>query len=283
MEQHSRIKNLNTRENKLMTIIVFAKEYALPAAVVDAYSKEADKLSGQPQALLSENEKSARQRNNCTTKEELPTFAATLKPDVPPKINSFEHYERVVRYVLVQFQLSRPIRNDLPDAKVHLQAGKSQQHQATNYMLLNKSRKSAVLLLNNYKTFKFYGKKTIDVQRTLAAPLIKHYAVIKEYSPERWLLVRKRDKAADGAYEKAARNDCTKVLLQTFKRTGKRVSCSMIGRSIVSDAYSMRQVKQLGEEIAHWAGAAMGVYAKEQSAAEPVSGSSRTIRTVLGV
>ena len=126
-------------------------------------------------------------------------------------------------------------------------------------ILLNKSRKSAVLLLNNYKTFKFYGKKTIDVECTLAAPLIKHYAVIKEYSPERWLLVRKRNKAADGAYEKAARNDCTKVLLQTFKRTGKRVSCSMIGRSIVSDACSMRQVKQLGEEMPHSAGAAMGV------------------------
>jgi hypothetical protein len=49
-------------------------------------------------------------------KEQLPTFAATLKPDVPPKIKSFEHYKRVVRYVLVQFHLSRPIRNDLPDA-----------------------------------------------------------------------------------------------------------------------------------------------------------------------
>jgi hypothetical protein len=57
MQQLSRIKNLNTRENKLMTIIVFAKAYDLPAAVVDAYSKEADKLSGQLQALLSENEK----------------------------------------------------------------------------------------------------------------------------------------------------------------------------------------------------------------------------------
>jgi hypothetical protein len=51
MEQHSRIKNLNTRENKLMTIIVFAKAYALPAAVVDAYSKEAGKLSGQLQGI----------------------------------------------------------------------------------------------------------------------------------------------------------------------------------------------------------------------------------------
>ena len=146
----------------------------MPVAVVDAYSNEAEKLSGQLQALLSENEKSARQRNNRMPKEQLPTFAATLKPDVPPKINSFEHYERVVRYVLVQFHLSHPIRNDLPDAKVHLQADKSQQHQATNYMLLNKSRKSAVLLLNNYKTFKFYGKKTIDVEHTLAAPLIKY-------------------------------------------------------------------------------------------------------------
>ena len=36
IEHLSRIKNLNTRKNKLMTIIVFAKAYDLPAAVVDA-------------------------------------------------------------------------------------------------------------------------------------------------------------------------------------------------------------------------------------------------------
>ena len=122
IEHLSRIKNLNTRKNKLMTIIVFSKAYDLPAAVVEAYSKEADKLSGQLQAFLSKNEKSERQRNNWMTKEELQTFAATLKADIPPKIKSFEDYERVMRYVLVQFHLSHPIRNDLADAKVYLQA-----------------------------------------------------------------------------------------------------------------------------------------------------------------
>jgi hypothetical protein len=179
----------------------------LPAAVVDAYSKEADKLSGQLQAFLSKNEKSERQRNNWMTKEELQTFAATLKADIPPKIKSFEDYERVMRYVLAQFHLSHPIRNDLADAKVYLQADKPAQDQATNYILLNKSRKSAVLVLNNFKTFKFYSKKTIDVESVLAALLIKYHAVLKEYSPERWLLVRKRSKAAaaeaQGAYEKS--------------------------------------------------------------------------------
>jgi hypothetical protein len=61
-----------------------------------------------------------------------------------------------MRYVLVQFHLSHPIRNDLADAKVHLQADKPAQEPTTNYILLNKSRKSAVLVLNNYKTYKFY-------------------------------------------------------------------------------------------------------------------------------
>jgi hypothetical protein len=91
IEHLSRIKNLNTRKNKLMTIIVFAEAYDLPAAVVDACSKEADdKLSGQLQAFLSKNEKSERQRNNWMTKEELHTFAATLKADIPPKTKSFQ-------------------------------------------------------------------------------------------------------------------------------------------------------------------------------------------------
>jgi hypothetical protein len=183
IEHLSRIKNLNTRKNKLMTIIVVARAYDLPAAVVDAYSKEADKLSGQLQAFLSTNEKSERQRNNWMTKEELQTFAATLKANIPRKIKSFEDYERVMRYVLVQFHLSRPIRNDWADAKVYLQADKPTQDQASNYILLNKSRKSAVLVLNNYKTFKFYGKKTIDVEPALAALLIRYYAAIKAYSP----------------------------------------------------------------------------------------------------
>jgi hypothetical protein len=245
-----------------MTIIVFSKAYDLPAAVVEAYSKEADKLSGQLQAFLSKNEKSERQRSNWMTKEELQTFAATLKADIPPKIKSFEDYERVMRYVLVQFHLSHPIRNDLADAKVYLQADKPAQEPTTNYILLNKSRKSAVLVLNNYKTFKFYGKKTIDVEPALAALLIKYYGVIKEYSPDRWLLVRKRSKA--GAYEKATRNDYTKFLLQTFKRTGKRVSSTMIRHSIVSDAYNISHLKQLADDMGHSVGTAMGVYAKEE-------------------
>jgi hypothetical protein len=105
IEHLSRIKNLNTRKNKLMTIIVFAKAYDLPAAVADAHSKEADKLSGQLQAFLSRNEKSERQRNNWMTKEELQTFAATLKADdIPPKIKSFEDYKSVMRYVCVRRQ-----------------------------------------------------------------------------------------------------------------------------------------------------------------------------------
>jgi hypothetical protein len=102
----------------------------------------------------------------------------------------------------------------LADAKVYLLADKPAQEPTTNYILQNKSRKSALLVLNNYKAFKFYGKKTIDVEPALAALLIKYYAVIKEYSPERWLLVRKRNKA--GACEKATRNDYTEFLLQTF-------------------------------------------------------------------
>ena len=157
-----------------------------------------------------------------------------------------------MRYVLVQFHLSHPIRNDLADAKVYLQADKPQQEPSTNYILLNKSRKSAVLVLNNYKTFKFYGKKTIDVEPALAALLIKYYGVIKEY--DRWLLVRKRSKA--GAYEKATRNDYTKFLLQTFKRTGKRVSSTMIRHSIVSDAYNISHLKQLADDMGHSVGTA---------------------------
>ena len=76
------------------------------------------------------------------------------------------------------------------------------------------------------------------------------------------LLVRKRSKA--GAYEKATRNDYTKFLLQMFKRTGKRVSSTMIRHSIVSDAYNISHLKQLADEMGHSVGTAMNVYAKEE-------------------
>ena len=114
-------------------------------------------------------------------------------------------------------------------------------------------------MLNNYQTFKFYGKQIIDVEPALSALLIKYPSVIKEYSPERWLLVRKRSKAAETrVLTRKPLETTTKFLLQMFQRTGKRVSSTMIRHSIVSDAYNISQLKQLADEMGHSLGMGPG-------------------------
>jgi hypothetical protein len=146
---------------------------------------------------------------SCTAASEWPkTFVAKLKADIQPK---FKCSERVVRYGLVQFHLSRPIKNDLANAKVYLQVNKPAQESWTIPLATFCWTTYAVLVLNNYKAFKFYGKNCLEVgEPTLAALLIKLHAMTQECSPEHWFLFCKRSKA--GAHEKATWTACRSAL-----------------------------------------------------------------------
>jgi hypothetical protein len=68
-----------------------------------------------------------------------------------------------------------------------------------------------------------------------------------------------------------------------FQRTGKRVSSTMIRRSIVCDAYNMSQLKQLADDMAHSVGMGPGRVCERGMSCRPKYGLSQKMRTVLRV
>ena len=254
------VKNLNTRKNKLNTIIVFANAYEISPKIVLHYTSEVEKISDQINAELGTHEKSDKQTENWMSKAELVSFLAVLKDNIPQKIKSFEDYERMLRYLIVLFHIDYPLRNDLANAKIYLASDRPEINDEINYILLNKRKKTAQLVLNQYKTAKVYGSKTIDLNSTISTALIKYFPTILSFSSDHWFMVKK---CADGSTSPVSRNFYTKFMLRTFKSTGKQVSTTMIRHSVVSDVYKIKEMDDLANIMGHSIGTGQQIYAKK--------------------
>ena len=260
IEKMQSIKNLNTRKNKLNALIVYANVWNLSADVIKKYSQEVERLGEAINARLATHQKNEKQKENWMTKEELVAFASDLKENVPVKIKTYTDYERMIQYLLVLFHIHYPLRNDLSEAKIFLAADKPNLNDDFNFILINKKKKAAQLVLQKYKTAKIYGVKKIDLNAEVSAALIKYYPAILDFSPDHFLLVKEgRDRN-----EPVTRNYYTKFMLRTFKKTGKAVSSTMIRHSIVSDVYKMDKAQELADVMGHSVAMAQQVYAKKE-------------------
>ena len=169
IEKMQSIKNLNTRKNKLNALIVYANVWNLSANVIKKYSQEVERLGEAINAKLATHQKNEKQKENWMTKEELVSFANDLKENVPVKIKTYTDYERMIQYLLVLFHIHYPLRNDLSDAKIFLAADKPNLNDDFNFILINKKKKAAQLVLQKYKTAKIYGVKKIDLNAEVSA------------------------------------------------------------------------------------------------------------------
>jgi hypothetical protein len=252
------IKNLNTRKNKLNALIVYANVWKLSPEVIQKYADEVEKIGEAINAELQTHQKNEKQKENWMSKEELVEFANNLKDSVPSKIKAFSDYERMIQYLLVIFHIHYPLRNDLSDAKIYLAADKPNLEGDFNFILINKRKKTAQLILKKYKTSKVYGIKRIDLNPVVSGALIKYFPSIIKFSPDRFLLVKE---SKDGT-EPVSRNYYTKFLLRTFRKTGKQISSTMIRHSIVSDVYKIDKQTQLADVMGHSVATAQQIYAK---------------------
>jgi hypothetical protein len=260
IEKMKTIKNLNTRKNKLNALIVYANVWNLSADIIKKYSEEVEQLGIAINAKLQTHQKNEKQKQNWITKEELVAIANKLKENVPEKIKTYNDYERMIQYVLVLFHIHYPLRNDLSEAKIYLAANKPTLDENFNFILINKKKKMAQLVLQKYKTAKTYGVKKIDLNAEVSAALIKYYPAILMFSPDHFLLV----KEGKNGNESVTRNYYTKFLFRIFKKTGKAVSSTMIRHSIVSDAYKIDQAEDLANVMGHSIQTAQQVYAKKE-------------------
>jgi hypothetical protein len=162
--------------------------------------------------------------------------------------------------------VSVPLRNDLACSKIYLTNEVSKkdygENREINTIIVHKSKKSAQLVLNDYKTAGTYGQKVIEFPPDIAKEVIKWYPVIIRMSPNHWFI-----KDHDDDDKCISRVTYTKWMNGIFADTGKKVSTTQIRRTIVSDLYDvdeneMKQKEQLADVMGHSVETANKVYAK---------------------
>jgi len=164
----------------------------------------------------------------------------------------------LMKYLLLLIHIEIPLRNDLADAKL-VSALPDKQDMSVNYLVVKKT--GITLILNNYKTSKDLGSKTIPFPKELSKEILKYGDVIKRMSPHGWFLGK------DGEDAPITRPTYTKLINSIFSGDGVKVGSTQIRRAVVSDLYKVEEnetsTKQnLANVMGHSTKTAGMVYAK---------------------
>lgn len=229
-------KSIHTKKNRYAVLKIWCEMYDLPEKYSNQLQEKIDNLVEEVNNQYSTNMKSEKIEKNWVSVPELKATVEALKSKVLPAeaIDTYNEFRSLIKYLVLLIHVSMPLRNDLACAKIFLTnqvpKSKSGVKRENNEIIINKSKKTAKLILNDYKTSGTYGQKVLDFPPDIAREIIKWYPVIIRMSPKAWLIPDREDP------EKCiSRVTYTKLFNSIFSDTGKKVSTTQIRRTIVSD------------------------------------------------
>jgi hypothetical protein len=229
-------KSIHTKKNRYAVLKIWCEMHDLPEKYSNQLQEKIDNLVEEVNNQYSTNMKSEKIDKNWVSVPELKTTIEMLKSKVLPAeaIDTYNEFRALIKYLVLLIHVSMPLRNDLACAKIFLTnevpKSKSGEKRENNEIIINKSKKTAQLILNDYKTAGTYGQKVLDFPPEIAKEIIKWYPVIIRMSPKAWLIPDRDDP------EKCiSRVTYTKLFNSIFSDTGKKVSTTQIRRTIVSD------------------------------------------------
>lgn len=229
-------KSIHTKKNRFAVLKIWCEMHDLPMKYSNDLQEKIDNLVKEVNNQYSTNLKSKKIEKNWVSVQELKATVEALKSKVLPAeaIDTYNEFRALIKYLVLLIHVSMPLRNDLACAKIFLTnevpKSKSGEKRENNEIIINKSKKTAQLILNDYKTAGTYGQKFLDFPPEIAKEIIKWYPVIIRMSPKAWLIPDREDS------EKCiSRVTYTKLFNSIFSDTGKKVSTTQIRRTIVSD------------------------------------------------
>ena len=229
-------KSIHTKKNRYAVLKIWCEMHDLPEKYSNQLQEKIDNLVEEVNNQYSTNMKSEKIEKNWISVQELKATVEALKSKVLPAeaIDTYNEFRSLIKYLVLLIHVSMPLRNDLACAKIFLtnQVPKSKdgEKRENNEIIINKSKKTAQLILNDYKTAGTYGQKVLDFPPDIAKEIKKWYPVILRMSPKAWLIPDRDDP------EKCiSRVTYTKLFNSIFSDTGKKVSTTQIRRTIVSD------------------------------------------------
>lgn len=248
-------KSIHTQKNRTAVLKVWCDLYDLPSKYGEELEKKMGELASKVNDEYSSNKMNQKQEANWIGVQEMREHLEKMRNKLPANvsaIDTYSEYKQLIRYLMLLTHIHIPLRNDLACAKVYLSNDMpKEQDNSVNYIAINKTKKSALLYLNDYKTQKEYGQKVIHFPADVAKELVKYYDVIIRMSPNRWFI---RDSEDDDKC--ISRVSYTKWFNTIFSDTGKKVSTTQIRRAVVSDLYKvdedeMKKKQELANVMGH--------------------------------
>ena len=203
--------------------------------IVNKYSSKRDKEHTHYETLVKSHKKTDRQEKNWVELDEIDSILKQYKRraiDIYKKSNNNKKdFSTLQQYIILLTYRNIPMRNDLANMKVvtpieynKIDKDTKEKH---NY-LVGSNRKPYHFQINEYKTKKSFGKKKIEIPKTLNREIRK------------WLKVNDSGYFITNAThtQPISANGITKLLTKIFKEhTGKNVSTSLIRHIYLSSKY----------------------------------------------
>lgn len=258
--------NNNTIKNKSASIISFLKclELETPAhkkainESIERYADLVDICSSKIHKLLIKNKKTDEQNENWLSVDDYTNLKKILIDDIPDNIQTSKDLIKIRNAVLFHLYDDIPSRLDMADAKIlYKTKASSKLSKEFNYIILDKTNKTAEYYLNKYKTESTYGKKQIPINKDLYELLEKYKKALLKFNKDNWLFLN------NNATDKLTRNNLGITYSNLGKKIGKKMTATLNRHIKVSQNIDMDKVHSLADKMGHSVNEALKVYAKK--------------------
>lgn len=238
-----------TVRNYYNTIIVFLQALDYPDKLIKKYQDNRDILNEDYLKHQKTGDKTAKQSKNWATLEEINKVVDDLDNEIKKTNSGFnnkKYINKVQLLFILKFFLSIPLRNDLGNNTKIIKLAdykklSKDDKDSNNYYVY--SPQKSFLSLSQYKTFKKYGLKIIDIPKEIKKYFSKWYSL--NPNPN-FLLVNLNNN------EPMTSHQLTILLTKFFKKTlDKNIASTMLRHIILSEKFGkMKKEQQKMADIA---------------------------------
>ena len=213
--------NISTRKSILTSIVVALQAQPTPnKKLIEKYQEEMMKYLNQEQSQVFKQERTDKQKKNWIEMDDFVETINKVQQEIKQQgimkkkeLDNCE-YQLLQDYIILRLYHEYPMRNDM--ASLHVIDDEKKIEENKNYLVVGDEYK---IILQQYKTFKRYGKKEYILDKNLQR-LVKK---LLKYNDSGYLLLNKNRKG------KLTRNNLTLHLNRIFmKYTNKKIGSSLL-------------------------------------------------------
>lgn len=257
-------KHFTTQRNFYNSIIVLLNAQNKDKELIDKYTAIRDELNQQYLEQQQTGKITEKQKPNFVSKDEILNMIKTMEKNIKKnKLKSKNDLTTndivlLTEYTLFNFLIHLPTRNDMAGMKYINKTiyNKTTTEDKTNYLVKDKSK--MFIVLNDYKTKGTFGRKVLDVPKSLEK-VLKMFIKTTQKDFGDVLFVNTRGEAI-------SRNGISQFLLKTSQKyLDKNISTTMMRKIIFSNEFAEKNKiqKKLSDVAGHSVETQNLIYVKE--------------------